>query len=501
MLRENENYNDEQHQFNIQRRMMERDFGNNDKDKYKNDFVPFTRFDDQLKNIGEITGEKLNGENLEKGMPFRPTMSISSDRYAFEPNDKTNSHLDFDLYDAKSNINVSYYDPNTIQRNSIGYSNITEAQKILNRQSHTNNETLLSDVINVFTLDFLLKFSEHIKSKKSIILSPFSILQTFCLLYLGSKNTTEKELRDYFSLPDKITTFNGLYKLNNAMANSNVFTKMNLICVPNYITVSDAYLSYINNLGSILKFDPKNPNYEANRINNLISKSTNGTFKSIIQPSMLDPQAILTLINTIYFYSKWKYPFNPAYTKREEFYGISKQVVNMMSQSNTSHRYFEDNINQVLEMDYSDGKFSMGIILPKSQYREAIISNEQFSYYISQLKEKEIELIKIPKFKHETSYRIDNLFKKYGMKQVFTNADVSDIIPSNNNMPVFITNIIHACVIVVNESGTKASSVTAMMMTNSYDPSKKIKFIANHQFLYYIRYKPYNTLIFIGQHY
>ncbi|QKF93965.1 serpin family protein [Fadolivirus algeromassiliense] len=499
MLRNKENYDDDMHQFNVQRRMMERNFGLEDDNKPKNGFVPFSRYDDRLKDIGEITGDSLDSTFLEKGMPFRPKTFTSSDRYAFD--ETQNGYLDFNLYDTKSDIRVSYFDPyNTQSSATMSYSSLNDESKILNKLEHTNNEAMLSEIINVFSLDFMLKFSEHIKSKKSLILSPFSILQAFCLLYFGSKGNTEKELRDYFSLPDKKTTFNSLYKITNLMTNSNVFNKMNLLCVPNYVMVNDAYLSYINRLGNIIKVDLKNINNETSRINNLISKSTNGMINNIIQPAMLS-QSLITLINTIYFYSKWKNQFNPSYTRQEPFYGINKLMVNMMSQNDKTHRYFEDDINQVLEMDYVDGQFCMGFILPKSQYREAIVSNEQFNYYISQLQEKEISLVKIPKFKHETSYRVDNLFKKYGMKQIFKDADISDIIPPTHGFPIFISSIVHSAVIVVDEAGTKAAAATAMYLSNSISTNKKISFIANHQFMYYIRFKPYNTIVFIGQYY
>lgn len=507
MLKNKENYDNDIHEFNIQRRMMERNFHLEEENKSNTNFIPFSRYDDRLKDIGEITGDSLDSTSLEKGMPFRPKVFTSSDRYAFDEtensitNNNNNGHLDFNLYDAKSNIKVSYYDPFNYQTNSMSYSSVNNENKILNKMEHVSNEAVLSEIINVFSLDFMLKFSEHIKTKKSLILSPFSILQAFCLLYFGSKSTTEKELREYFSLPDKKTTFNSLFKINNLMANSNVFSKMNLLCVPNYMMINDAYLSYINRLGNIIKFDPKNINYETTRINGLISKSTNGMIRDIIQPTML-AKSVLTLINTIYFYSKWKTQFNSSYTRQETFYGINKQIVNMMAQSNKTHRYFEDDINQVLEMDYEDGQFCMGFILPKSQYREAIVSNEQFNYYISQLEEKEIKIVKIPKFKHETSYRIDNLFKKYGMKQVFKDADISDIIPQINGFPIFISDIIHSAVIIVDESGTKASAATVgIIAKNSISSKKTINFIANHQFLYYIRFKPYSTIIFMGQYY
>jgi len=145
----------------------------------------------------------------------------------------------------------------------------------------------------------------------------------------------------------------------------------------------------------------------------------------------------------------------------------------------------------------------MGFILPKDNYTQPIIgSYEQYDYYINSLKTNEINLVKIPKFTCETKYRIDNLFKKYGLKEIFNNLDISEIIPPFNNQPIGIDQIIHNAVIIVDEQGTKAAASTAMMLlSNSIEPQKpKINFIANHQFIYYIRHVPTNTIIFIGQY-
>lgn len=433
MNRENDNFDKEQHQFNVQRRIMERSFGYDNKKPIQHDYNQFMDVSD---NMGEITGEFLDTSQLDKGMPFRPKVTISTDRFGWENaynnnnahdnQDEKNPHLDFNLYDVKPNIKVSYFDPFTSNAISKSYSNIEDETRILHNNESKNNEILLSEAINIFTFDFIHKFTENLKTKKSLVLSPFNILQSFCLLYIGSKNNTERDLQNYFSLPNKKMTFSSLFKINQHMMSTNILAKLNLICIPNYITLNDAYVSYISKLGNFIKFNPSESDYEANRLNDIISKSTN--IKNIIQPTMLTKNTIMEIINTIHFYSQWKYSF--AYVKQDVFNGINKRQIMMMTQFSQKHRYFEDSHNQILEMDYVDNSFAMGFVLPKSQYNDAMITHEQFEYYIGNLREMHIDTVKIPKFKHETKYRIDNLFRKFGLKDVFVNADVSDIIPN-----------------------------------------------------------------------
>ena len=287
------------------------------------------------------------------------------------------------------------------------------------------------------------------------------------------------------------------------MIQTGLVSIMNLVCVPYYLNLNEGYLSYINKLGSFIKINPQNAVQDASKINKIISKSTNGMINNVMTPDMINSETALILISTIYFYSQWKKPFNKQYTQIEIFNGITRRQVHIMQQMKESHRYFEDRVNQILEMDYLNGDFAMGFILPKDNYTQPIIgSYEQYDYYINSLKTNEINLVKIPKFTCETKYRIDNLFKKYGLKEIFNNLDISEIIPPFNNQPIGIDQIIHNAVIIVDEQGTKAAASTAMMLlSNSIEPQKpKINFIANHQFIYYIRHVPTNTIIFIGQY-
>lgn len=503
MNRRNDNFDESQHNYNIQRRIMERNFGQNSKGDNNENMRPYNQFMNIEDNKGEITGEFLDPTQLDKGMPFRPKMTIATDRFAFDDNDiekqtEMNPHLDFNLYDTKPNMQVSYFDPFSTSKSTIGHSNINDNSNILQKMESNTNELLLSENINIFTFDFIHKFIENIKTSKSLILSPFNILQSFCLLYIGSKNNTEKELENFFSLPNKKMTFSSLFKINQYIEKSNAFTMLNLICLPHFITLNDAYVSYINKLGQFIKFDPTKSNYEANKINDIISKSTNHIIKNIIQPQMLTTNNLLKIINVTHFRSYWKHSFNPKNTKLSTFNGINKQQVMMMTQFNKQHRYFEDSNNQILEMDYADNLFTMGFILPKNQYNEAMITHEQFEYYVKNLKETQINVIKIPKFVHESKYRIDNLFRKFGLKEVFTNINIGDIIPPMSEFRTAISEIVHISVVTVNEFGN--TSKDNSFGFNDSKPNKKINFIANYQFLYYIRFKPYNTLIFIGQH-
>lgn len=480
--------------YNIDRRLMERDSFNRFSQR-RND-----RYNDQYSNqqddrYGEITGEYLELSPIDKGMPMRShIVPAIHNTQSFD-----NPHLDFNLYREKPNLKVSSFDPLTQQhQHDLRFARLNDSTQSIIKTSPSSS---IIESSNGFTFDFLEKFLENLKSKKSLILSPYSIMQCFCLLYIGSKNQTENLLRNYFNFSSKQQTHTNLYRINQELTNSNVFSSLNLVCYSNQLTINEAYRSFINKIGYFLPFDQHNPAQDTQKINTLVAQSTGGMIKNFLQPQML-ANNILVLINAIYFHSKWKIPFNPSHTRQEIFYGLTKTQVPMMSQITVSHNYFEDMHNQVLEMDYSDNVFSMGFILPKSQYIEPFVNQDQFNYYISNLEKTKLNQVKIPKFKIDSRYSVSNLFKKYGLRDIFQYIDITEIIPPMNADSIFVTDIIHAAIIEVDESGTKAAAATGIIMQKSISlESQDINFIANHQFMYYIKYKPYNLVLFVGQYY
>lgn len=486
------------YEYNINRRLMERNSFYQPSEQPGDRDSRESRDARNMDHYGEITGEFLDQHELDKGMPMRSGLSLPQ-----QASDDTleNAYLDFNLYRERPSGKIPYFDPLVMSNNrptNMGFAKLDDiSTKILPQNPIVQSHKTLIDTFNEFNFGFLDKFTNSLRTKKSIIISPFSVMQCFCLLYVGSKNKTEKLLQNYFVLPDKKTVHTNLFKINQELMNSKLLSIVNLACCPNYVTVSEAYKSFVSRIGHFVTYDPANPSPDTHKINNIIQQSTGNLIKNFLTAQMLHSGA-LVLVNTVHFYSKWKQPFTNI--KPEIFYGIKQKLEPMMTQLKPKHNYFEDSYNQILEMDYSDGVFAFGIILPKSQYAEPMVTLDQYNYYIDKLRPTELQLVKMPKFKTDSRYSIAKLFMKHGLEDIFRSVDISEIIPLQAQN-VFVSDIMHAAVIEVDELGTKAAAATSMYMQNSISKTPDISFVANHQFLYYIRYKPYNLVLFTGQFY
>ena len=102
----------------------------------------------------------------------------------------------------------------------------------------------------------------------------------------------------------------------------------------------------------------------ADIINAWCKQKTNGLI-----PKMLDetnPEAIVYLLNAVYFNGKWKKPFTPSQTKSKTFTNESgtRCEVPMMIQT-ASFRYGETAGMQCLCLPFGKGSYNMYILLPK----------------------------------------------------------------------------------------------------------------------------------------
>jgi len=207
----------------------------------------------------------------------------------------------------------------------------------------------------------------------------------------------------------------------------------------------------------------------------------------------------LLLMSTFIFYSKWKYEFPKKHTRVENFYGSTKEV-QMMCITNIESSYYEDEQNQILEMEFVDDSLVITFILPKNREEYLNISYEQLMYYISQLKTTYFNIIKIPKINQQKKIKLDNVLKNIGLEDLFKNISTLNISGS-----VYISQILQQNCLLINEDGI--NNLPAYTSTyQTYDKGVKSnrqsnQFIANQPFNYYIRYKPMNILLCTGNFY
>lgn len=231
-------------------------------------------------------------------------------------------------------------------------------------------------------------------------------------------------------------------------------------------------------------------------INDWANNATNGLIPKILD--VIDPATVMFLMNALYFKGDWTDQFNPEKTLDRAFTlndGSTIQVPTMNSPINALLTHGDG--YRAIEMVYGRQNFSMVVIVPHqdlgafySQFSPATWTSITESLD-AQNDQTTVEVF-LPKFKFAYDKTLNDELQVLGMQDAFDShlADLSGI--SDNNLVV--SNVKQNTFIEVNEEGTQAAAVTTVDIV---DTSANY-FEANKPFIFAIRERTTNTLLFIG---
>jgi len=239
-----------------------------------------------------------------------------------------------------------------------------------------------------------------------------------------------------------------------------------------------------------------------NTINNWVADKTNDLITKVLDGIPSD--AVMYLINAIYFKGIWKYEFDESNTEEEPFYlddGTTKDVPMMVQEA--SFNYLSNDLIRAVELPYGYGNYSMIILLPReNRTLDDVIdqlSNENWNKWLSEFQGEVPVQIHLPRFKFEYKNLLNDELTNLEMGIAFDpfQADFSKINPYEQ---LFISKVIHKSFIEVNEEGTEAAAVTVVEISlTSADGDNIIPFYVNQPFLFAIKEKYTNTIAFIGK--
>jgi len=343
------------------------------------------------------------------------------------------------------------------------------------------------------------------ESDKNVMISPLSISQALLMSYNGSAGETKTAFEETMFMSDLTTE-----EINQAQKE---LVKA-LLEVDPAVTISIA-----NSIWHREGFPVKPEFIKANQefydaevreaafdqstvdlINNWVENKTNGKIDQIID--QIDPSMVMFLINAIYFNGNWKYKFEASNTTNNDFNLSNGSKVNVpfMNQEVTAKLMLHDDFT-ILDLPYGRGNYSMLIFLPDEDKTiddvMAVWNTENYNVWLENFKEMNVE-VSIPKFKFGYTKELNDFLQSMGLSVAFdpNNADFSNITEA---MPLYIDFVKHKSFIEVNEKGTEAAAVTVVGIGNTCADPSYPKFIANRPFLFAIREKYTNAILFIGQ--
>ncbi len=232
-------------------------------------------------------------------------------------------------------------------------------------------------------------------------------------------------------------------------------------------------------------------------INQWASDKTKGRIPKVIDE--ISDAAVMFLMNALYFKGDWTYQFNVSDTENRPFYldGGEQISVPTMSGKIETKGYFESNFS-IVELPYGRTNFSMVVIVPgetlsqfypgftAETWKEITDALDQQTY-TSQVD------VTLPKFEFSYEKYLNEQLQAMGMIDAFEpyQADFSGI----TDWEIFISFVKQNTFVKVDEKGTEAAAVTTIGFERTSMPPS---FNINKPFIFAIRERTTNTLLFIG---
>lgn len=357
---------------------------------------------------------------------------------------------------------------------------------------------------NQFGFEILQKAFEE-SGDNNLMISPLSITQALSMTYNGANGETKTAFENVLHYEGQTTAEVNQAALDLTTALLEVDSKVdikiaNSIWYRQGFSVEQDFINanqtYYN--AEVSELDFSNPASKG-IINNWVDEKTNHKIDKIVDN--INGDDVMFLINAIYFKGSWKVEFDKSDTEEELFYlvdGTTKNVA-MMKIENDFSVYFEPDYSAI-DLPYGQGNYSMVVLLPNddSSLNELInqLDNEEWNTLMQSMGEPSAWNLELPKFKFEYENTLNNELIDLGLGLAFT--DSADFTGINKNGGLKISRVKHKTFVEVNEEGTEAAAVTSVgMETTSVGPNTNT-FIIDHPFLFVIKEKYTNAILFIG---
>jgi serpin B len=323
------------------------------------------------------------------------------------------------------------------------------------------------------------------------VLEEFIDVLRYQNLSLEQANAGNRDLRDFLLQVDP--------KVKLAIANAIWYKKQYQVQVPFRQTAIDYYDAEIAGLEML---DPQSVNI----INDWIEKQTEGLIQDMLD--RIPPDAVMYLVNAIYFKADWKYQFEAKNTKKEPFYltpGQSVQV-DMMDLGNAST--FKVNFSNgfyYLEIPYSTGQYSMGVLYhPDGKIDQVanLVNWENLQNWRNSSNETNL-ILRMPKFKlrQKMENMKDDLMDMGLVKPFSFNPANFTKLFSNPTDELKISRVIHDAMIEVDEKGSEAAAATIVEVVEktSVGPSQPQILVLDKPFIFFIQEKHSGAILFMGK--
>jgi len=370
----------------------------------------------------------------------------------------------------------------------------------------TEQAPIVINSSNDFGIELFTKVARN--EAENFMLSPLSASAALTMLLNGCEGDTYQQLRSTLKYPEDITPdeINEAYKsLVEQLLEADKKVKLALA---NAIFYRDGFLvkePFLNSMQTDFSAFIESLDFSApsalDVINGWASDNTNGKIDKVLNEIRDD--AVMFIMNALYFKGDWTMQFDESLTEDRMFYPDGREglMVSTMTGKVRSKIYSGDNYRAV-ELPYGRTNFTMIIMVPDETVAD-FTGNFTGSEWkaltdtfggMDDYTEAEVFM---PLYKFSYEKFLNNQLKSMGMVDAFISsmADLSGI----SEAQIFVSFVKQNTFVEVNEKGTEAAAVTTIGINVTSVPATPPVFAVDKSFVFAIRERTTNTILFMGQ--
>jgi len=408
------------------------------------------------------------------------------------------------------NINkatISLVAATTLTLSLFGCVNEIRGEPIMLPESNNVVGLQLDDKYLSSSMDFSIEiFKKTYTSEINTLVSPLSIVTALALAANGADNETLKQMEHVLTNGLPIAEFNGyLYTYINSLPSNEKakFHLANSIWFKDVasLKMQDDFLQTSVDYYDTSIFKEIFDSTTVSKVNSWVKENTHEMIDKIIDS--IDSAMVTFLINALAFEAEWAKPYTLENINDDIFIDITGEKKDIVMMHSDESIYLENDKATGFIKPYANDTYSFVAILPNESV--------DFNDYVNQLDSKEIidllskrkhekVVTSLPKFEYDFSIKLSDTLFSMGMQDAFIGpkADFTKMAISDAGN-IYISDVIHKTYIKVDELGTKAGAVTAIIMKSFafFEESPK-EVILDRPFIYMIVDNKTNLPIFIG---
>ena len=354
-----------------------------------------------------------------------------------------------------------------------------------------------ADGVNAFGFDLHTAVAED---GDNTVTSPLSASVLLAMVAAGAGGDNAEEMVELLGLDGPRDTRYAALLADLVGADDVTLAIANSLWAAEGYPLEDDYVSFAQaTYGATLDEVDLGSQDAADAIDDWVDERTEGLIDEIAADLGLpDPQAVLVLLNTVYFLGTWTTAFDEDDTRETPFAlagGDEVMVPAMHRLGAEVETSFGDGF-QMLRLPYGDDeRFGMEVLLPDEDVAlDELLDDldaEVWRNAVDALETATFSEIALPRFELEWDANLNEVLQSLGMVSAFGGGDFTPMSPADP----FLDTVVQKTYIQVDEQGTEAAAVTGGAMRSSAGPPP---FRVDRPFAFTVSDRETGAVLFLG---